>query len=63
MCVDKKIYISVIVTVHNSEKYIQECLDSVISQTFFKIEILCMDGGSTDSSPQILKEYAEKDDS
>ena len=59
---DKEIIISVIVTIHNAEKYIHECMESVLSQTFFKIEILCMDGGSTDSSPQILKEYAEKDD-
>jgi glycosyltransferase involved in cell wall biosynthesis len=53
--------ISVIVTVHNAEKFLKECLNSVITQTFSNIEILCMDGGSTDSSPQILKEYAAKD--
>ncbi len=53
--------ISVIVTVHNAEKYLRECLNSVTSQTFPHIEILCMDGGSTDQSPQILKEYAARD--
>ena len=53
--------ISVIVTVHNAEKYLRECIDNVISQTFPEIEILCMDGGSLDESPQILKEYAAKD--
>lgn len=53
--------ITVIVTVHNAEKYLRECLDSVTAQTFSDIEILCMDGGSTDTSPQILKEYAKKD--
>ena len=58
----ESVIISVIVTIHNAEKYLRECLNSVISQTFSNIEILCMDGGSTDSSPQILKEYAEKDD-
>mgnify|MGYP002511613240 CR=1 FL=1 len=56
-----KIKISVIVTIHNAEKYIRECLTSVIGQTFSEIEILCMDGGSIDSTPQILREYAEKD--
>lgn len=56
-----KIDISVIVTVHNAENYLRECLNSVITQTFSNIEILCMDGGSTDASPQILKKYAEKD--
>lgn len=53
--------ISVIVTVHNAEKYLRECLESVMGQTFAYIEILCMDGGSTDLSPQILEEYAQKD--
>ena len=52
---------TVIVTVHNAEKYLRECLDSVTGQTFSDIEILCMDGGSTDASPRILKEYAAKD--
>jgi len=55
------IKISVIVTIHNAEKYINECLDSAIKQTFSEIEILCMDGGSTDATPQILQEYAAKD--
>lgn len=54
--------ITVIVTVHNAEKYLEECLDSVVGQTFSEIEILCMDGGSKDESPQILKRYASKDD-
>lgn len=52
---------TVIVTVHNAEKYLRECLDSVLGQRFSDIEILCMDGGSTDTSPQILKEYAAVD--
>lgn len=52
--------ISVIVTIHYAEKYLRECLDSVLAQTFSDIEILCMDGGSTDNSPRILKEYAER---
>ena len=56
-----KIKISVIVTVHNAEKYLRECLDSVCNQTFGEIEILCIDGGSTDLSPQILEEYIQKD--
>ena len=53
-----KVKITVIVTVHNAEKYLEECLDSVAAQTFSEIEILCMDGGSRDKSPQILKCYA-----
>lgn len=53
--------ISVIVTVHNSEKYICECLDSLMSQTYSDIEILCVDGGSIDSTPTILRDYAGRD--
>lgn len=53
--------VTVIVTVHNAERYLKECLDSVTGQTFSDIEILCMDGGSTDISPQILKGYAARD--
>lgn len=53
--------ITVIVTVHNAEKYLQECLDSVTEQTFPELEILCMDGGSTDGSQEILKQYAMRD--
>ncbi len=53
--------ISVIIPVFNSEKYLRECLDSVVDQTFKDIEIICVNDGSTDSSLQILEEYAQKD--
>lgn len=53
--------ISVIIPVYNTEKYLRECLDSVVNQTLRDIEILCVDDGSTDRSPQILREYAERD--
>lgn len=55
------ITVSVIVTIHNAEKYLRECLDSVCHQTLSNIEILCIDGGSTDSSPAILLEYKQRD--
>jgi glycosyltransferase involved in cell wall biosynthesis len=53
--------ISVLVPIFNVEKYLRECLDSVANQTLKDIEIICIDDGSTDSSPQIIKEYADKD--
>ncbi len=53
--------VSVIIPVYNTEKYLRECLDSVVNQTLKDIEIICVDDGSTDSSPEILREYAEKD--
>lgn len=52
---------SIVIPVYNSGKYINECLDSVINQTFKDIEIICIDDGSTDNSLSILKEYEEKD--
>lgn len=53
--------ISVIIPVYNVEKYLKQCLDSLINQTLKNIEIICVDDGSTDKSLNILKEYAKKD--
>ena len=53
--------VSVIVPVYNVEKYIKKCLDTIISQTFSDIEIICVNDGSTDSSRKILEEYKNKD--
>ena len=53
--------ISVIIPVYNVEKYLRECLDSVINQTYKDLEIICVNDASTDSSPDILLEYAKKD--
>lgn len=53
--------VSVIVTVHNSARYLRRCLDSVTHQSLKDIEILCIDDSSTDASPDILREYAKKD--
>lgn len=53
--------VSVIIPVYNEEQYLKQCLDSVCVQTLEEIEILCVDDGSTDSSPQILAEYAKRD--
>ena len=53
--------ISVIIPVYNTDKYLAECLDSVIAQTFNDIEIVCINDGSTDDSLKILRKYAKKD--
>lgn len=53
--------VSVIIPVYNVEAYLRECLDSVVCQTLSDIEIICIDDGSTDQSPEILREYASKD--
>ncbi len=53
--------ISVIIPVFNVEKYLARCLDSVISQSFEDIEIICVNDGSTDSSVEILESYSKFD--
>lgn len=53
--------VSVIIPVYNVEKYLRQCLDSVVNQTLQDIEIICIDDCSTDNSLTILKEYAQKD--
>ena len=52
--------ISVIIPVYNTEKYLNQCLDSIINQTYKKIEIICVNDGSSDNSLKILKEYENK---
>ena len=54
--------ISLIIPVYNVEKFLRECLDSVVNQTMRDIEIICINDGSTDGSLDILKKYAAKDD-
>lgn len=51
--------ISVLVPVCNVEAYLEQCLDSIISQTFQDFEIICIDDGSTDHSGQILDRYSD----
>lgn len=49
--------LSVIIPVFNTEKYLKECLDSILAQNFENMEILCINDGSTDKSEKILKDY------
>ena len=53
--------INVVITVYNSEKYLPECLDSVVSQSYGDIGIILIDDGSDDSSGKICDSYASKD--
>lgn len=54
--------ISIIVPCYNQEKYISECLDSVLAQTFENWECIVINDGSTDNSLNIIKEYTKKSD-
>ena len=58
----KKPLVSVIIPVYNVEKYLPQCLDSVIGQTYTNIEVICVNDGSPDDSIAILRRY-EKEDS
>ena len=53
--------VSILVPIYNVEKFLPECLDSLVNQTLKDIEIICINDGSTDRSPQIIQEYAKKD--
>ena len=53
--------ISVVIPVYNVQKYLAECLESVIGQTYTNLEIIVVNDGSTDGSYDICKEYAKKD--
>lgn len=54
--------ISIVVPVFNVEKYLRECVDSIINQTYKKIEIILVDDGSTDNSGRICDQYKDKDE-
>lgn len=53
--------VSVIVPVHNAEKYLEQCLESILGQTLGDIEVICVNDRSTDGSTVILDGFAEKD--
>jgi glycosyltransferase involved in cell wall biosynthesis len=53
--------VSLIIPVYNVEKYLKQCLDSVVNQTLKDIEIICVNDGSPDNSLNILREYEKKD--
>jgi len=53
--------VSVIIPIYNAEKYLAECVDSILAQSWQDLECILVDDGSTDSSPAICDNYAEKD--
>lgn len=53
--------ITVIIPVYNAEKYIEQCLNSVINQTYTNLEILIIIDGATDNSEEIVRQYSKKD--
>ena len=55
------VFFTAAVCVYNTEKYLRDCLDSILSQSYENIELLIIDDGSTDGSGKVCDEYAEKD--
>ena len=53
--------VSIVVPIYNVEKYLEQCVDSIMNQTLKDIEIILVDDGSPDNSPQICDYYAKKD--
>ena len=56
------IKISVIITIYNSEKYLEECIESIINQTYKNLQIILVDNGSSDKSGEICEAYSKKDE-
>ena len=53
--------VSVVIPIYNVERYLRQCIDSVVNQTLKDIEIICVDDGSPDNCDAIIDEYAQKD--
>lgn len=53
--------VSIIIPIYNTEKYVSQCLESVLNQTLRDIEIICINDGSRDNSLRILQNYAQQD--
>lgn len=56
----KEYKVSVIIPVYNKAEFLRECIDSIVNQTLDSLEIVIVDDGSTDNSPQIIEEYRKR---
>lgn len=59
---DSSALISIIIPVYNAERYLSQCLESILNQTYKRLEIICVNDGSSDNSIEILKQNKNKDD-
>ena len=58
---NKEPLVSVLLSIYKVEEYLEECLDSILVQSYKNLEIVCVDNGSPDNCGEILKKYALKD--
>ena len=54
--------VSIVLPVYNTGKYLPQCLDSILNQTYQDFELICVNDGSTDNSAQIIEKYILNDD-
>ncbi|MBR6033919.1 MAG: glycosyltransferase family 2 protein [Clostridia bacterium] len=57
----KETKVSIVIPVYNGEKYLKQCIESLVNQTYQNIEIILVNDGSKDNTQKIIQEYAEKD--
>ena len=62
MCKDQNTVVSVIIPTFNVEKYVEQCLRSLLEQTFREFEVICVDDGSSDGTIEIIKRIQAEDD-
>lgn len=60
-CGNAEVKVSIVIPTCNSAVHLRECVESALNQTLREIEVICVDGGSTDATMTILQEYARKD--
>lgn len=53
--------IDIIVPIYNAERYLEQCLDSIVTQSLYEIQVICVNDGSTDLSGEIMRRYAQID--
>ena len=54
-------HLSVVIPIYNAEPYLPKCLESILVQAYFDMEVLLVDDGSTDGSADVCKEYVTRD--
>ena len=54
--------LSIVIPVYNTEKYLDDCLKSILNQTYKNIELIIVNDGSTDKSENVIKKYLKKSD-
>jgi glycosyltransferase involved in cell wall biosynthesis len=58
---NNRILFSIIIPVYNVEEYLNQCIDSILEQSFSNFEVILVNDGSTDSSNEICTDYKKKD--